>query len=218
MKVLILSVFVLISVSYSSAQVNTPQSNRINYEAVFYINVLKNKAVNEKNIFRNEVVALANKLFNQLSATKTQLNIRFGTFGQLGKQQIPIWSGDIDTIISGVKQQLNQVAVESILVATLNNLRALILDPRNSELEALKAAVNVNPALVACWDNNDGSIKVITDKLVKEVQPLIDAQVVDLKAGMIQATSDIKGYGDVFNTYLLACKSVDFCGNKYVRF
>lgn len=218
MKVLILSVFVLVSVSFSSAQVNSAQATRCNNEAIAYINSLKSKATTEKNIFRDELVSLANKLFAQLTSTKNLLNIRFGTFGDLGKAQKPIWTGDIDTLIESVKIQLNTVSVDSILKVSLIKLRAEFIDLRYPELEALKAAINANVALIACWDNNDKSIKVITDKLIAEVKPFIDSQVNDLRSAMIAVTSNIESFGNVFDNDLKGCKSADFCGNKYVRF
>lgn len=217
MKVFILSVFVLMSVSFSSAQVSSAQSRKINTEAIAYINVLKIKATTEKNIFRNEFVSLANQLFAQLTSTKNQLGGRFYTFGDLGKAQRPIWNGDIDDLINFMKIILNPISLDALLKTSLNQLRALVIDPRYVELESVKASVNANLALIACWDNNDPSIKVITDKLIKEIQPLIDARVTKLKSDLITIKSNIKSYGDVFDNNLKGCNSADLCGSKYVN-
>lgn len=206
----------LVAFNYALAQVDSPESNRVNAEAESYIDQIQNMAGSEESFFRYEILAEAYKFYAEVTNMINNLGPKFGTFGSKGKTAQGHLERDLEDIINAMRLLFTPDPLEALLQITLNSFRMMTIDDRENELEDLKADINVDVGLVDCWDSNKDSIKGISDKLIAEAKLLVDDQVNYLKSQIITSTSHVKSEWTVAVNDLNECNGDVVCGVEYV--
>lgn len=218
MKFFVFSIALFIVLNGSSAQLQSQASLRIQREFSEYVFNVETQAVNSANTLRTAIQARLNQFFNQYVTLRDRIGSRLNSLGVEGKAIAAKINKDVSSLVESLKNDTSDASLQPKVNQVLASLQSAYLDPIEKDIEDVRSAVNKNPRLIQCWDNNKGQLVTQFNKVLQRAQIVINA-------GLSQLDNHIVSLGNHVSIAVMKieydvdskCEDDTTCIKAYVR-
>lgn len=191
MKIFLLPILLLITLSGLSAQLSSQGSLRIQREFAEYTFNLENQAVNAANNLRSTIQTRMNQFYSQYLAMRDRISSRLNTLGADGKAIADRIKQDVAPLVEKLKNDSSDASLKPKVDEVLASLKTKYLDPIEKDIATFRSAVNSNPQLIKCWDNNKGQLTSQFNKVMQRSSIAINAALSQLDNRIVSLANHI---------------------------